>query len=85
MQQGYITLSASQAGGGGVSLLAHQANPVIQGTPLTLPQISGQFQEVAAAGPTNMVQLTPVCYGNTGTTSPAVVDHSTILQSNLVG
>ena len=85
MQQGFITLSAtaSQASGGVSLLQAHQPSPVIQGAPLTLPQ----FQEVATANPTNMVQLTPVCYGSTQTPLPSpAVDRSAVLQQqNIVG
>ena len=90
-QPGFITLSSTQAGGGSMSLLTHpQASPVLQGTPITLPQLAGQIHEVsspatAAPPPGNVVQLTPV-YEGAGPAQPSpVVERSAMLQPNLVG
>ncbi len=88
MQQGYITIATGSQGGGGggggnLSLLTHQASPLLQAAPLGLSQIPGQYQEPGGVA----VQLTPVCYGNTlaPQPSPALEQRSALIQSNLVG
>lgn len=85
--QGFILSSAQ--GNGPMSLLAHpQASPVLQGTQLALPQLTGEVGNTPAP---NVVQFTPVCcYEGTGSASsqpslaPAV-ERSAMLQSNFVG
>lgn len=78
VQQGFITLATASQAGGGMSLLAHQASPVIQGAPISLPQISGQLQE----GSSNMVQL---CYGGATAANPQPspgLEHSAVMQQH---
>lgn len=91
-QQGFITLSSTQANN--VSLLAHpQASPVLQGAPITVPQLPGQLHEVSSPaasaqsqGSGSMVQLTPVCYDGTQNAQPSpVVERSAVMQPNVVG
>lgn len=85
MQQGFITLSGAQPSGN-VSLLAHpQASPVLQGSSLALPQLTGlhEMGTNAAAAAANMVQFTPVC---TGSAQPSpMMERSQMMQSSFVG
>ena len=88
VQQGFIALPSTQASGG-VSLVAHpQASPVLQGTQLALPQLTGQLQEVGTTGAAaGVVQFTPVCcYEGTSSAQPSpVMERSPMVQPNLMG
>ncbi len=72
-QPGFITFSNAQATS--MSLLTHpQASPVLQGTPITVPQLAGQLHEVSG------------CYDGMQNVQPSpIVERSAMMQPNLVG